>query len=214
MMVPCEAGPPVRLASLALIWEHVDRDQIDFDELRPDMVFELHIHHVHLDSGVVNCLVVNSSGPCAGVGLPIDTWRSLPVPSELLEIPASPAGLFDGEWEPFVLEPGMNVVIDRLLEPSASGRLKRAVGIEDYPALEQMWVTRSPVVTTLRWCQEILRSWDTNHEITRPTMELVALLERQRGRRGIRKFDRVRIRHLLRVIGSYIETAIGGPDNE
>ena len=212
-MVPCEAGPPVRLASLALIWEHVDRDQIDFDELRPDMVFELHIHHVHLDGGVVNCLVVNSSGPCAGVGLPIDTWRALPVPSELLEVPESPAGLLDAEWEPFAHEPGLNTETRLPTSANFSGRTNQYLCVEDYPTLEKMWISKRPIVVTLRWCDEILGTWD-DYEIVHPTTELIAILERYQGRKNVRKHDRMRVRHLLRVIGSFIERAYGGQEYE
>lgn len=64
-MIPAEIGHPVRICSLAHVWEHLP----SIDGIDKGQLFELHAHHVTISSEgpSVSCVVVHhDEGPIAG----------------------------------------------------------------------------------------------------------------------------------------------------
>ena len=181
MMIPAEIGHPVRICSLAHVWEHLP----SIDGIDKGQLFELHAHHVTISSEgpSVSCVVVHhDEGPIAGATISLVEWFGLPTPSELLEIPDTASALFDEGWVPQAYEPSINA---KVVTP-VKGR------VNDLLNLIQRWESGRPITRTLHLLEDITRT-TFNKELIVEASQTMEIVMNVASRRNPRRTERMRI---------------------
>ena len=181
MMIPAEIGHPVRICSLAHVWEHLP----SIDGIDKEQLFELHAHHVTISSEgpSVSCVVVHhDEGPIAGATISLVEWLGLPTPSEFLEIPDTASALFDDEWKPQAYEPALNA---KVVTP-VKGR------VNDLLNLIQRWESGRPITRTLHLLEDITRT-TFNKELIVEASQTMEIVMNGASRRNPRRTERMRI---------------------
>ena len=181
MMIPAEIGHPVRICSLAHVWEHLP----SIDGIDKGQLFELHAHHVTISSEgpSVSCVVVHhDEGPIAGATISLVEWFGLPTPSELLEIPDTASALFDDSWVPQAYEPSLNA---KVVTP-VKGR------VNDLLNLIQRWESGRPITRTLHLLEDITRT-TFNKELIVEASQTMEIVMNVASRRNPRRTERMRI---------------------
>ena len=181
MMIPAEIGHPVRICSLAHVWEHLQ----SIDGIDKGQLFELHAHHVTISSEgpSVSCVVVHhDEGPIAGATISLVEWLGLPTPSEFLEIPDTASALFDDEWKPQAYEPSLNA---KVVTP-VKGR------VIDLLNLIQRWESGRPITRTLHLLEDITRT-TFNKELIVEASQTMEIVMNVASRRNPRRTERMRI---------------------
>ena len=180
-MIPAEIGHPVRICSLAHVWEHLP----SIDGIDKGQLFELHAHHVTISSEgpSVSCVVVHhDEGPIAGATISLVEWFGLPTPSELLEIPDTASALFDEGWVPQAYEPSLNA---KVVTP-VKGR------VNDLLNLIQRWESGRPITRTLHLLEDITRT-TFNKELIVEASQTMEIVMNVASRRNPRRTERMRI---------------------
>jgi hypothetical protein len=181
MMIPAEIGHPVRLCSLAHVWEHLP----SIDGIDKGQLFELHAHHVTIsnEGPSVSCVVVHhDEGPIAGATFSLVEWFGLPTPSELLEIPDTASALFDDDWVPQAYEPSLNVKV----VTAAKGR------VNDLLNLIQRWESGRPITRTLHLLEDITHT-TFNKELIVEASQTMEIVMNVASRRNPRRAERMRV---------------------
>ena len=181
MMIPAEIGHPVRICSLAHVWEHLQ----SIDGIDKGQLFELHAHHVTISSEgpSVSCVVVHhDEGPIAGATISLVEWLGLPTPSEFLEIPDTASALFDEGWVPRAYEPSLNA---KVVKP-VKGR------VNDLLNLIQRWESGRPITRTLHLLEDITRT-TFNKELIVEASQTMEIVMNVASRRNPRRTERTRI---------------------
>ena len=180
-MIPAEIGHPVRICSLAHVWEHLP----SIDGIDKGQLFELHAHHVTISSEgpSVSCVVVHhDEGPIAGATISLVKWLGLPTPSELLEIPDTASALFDEGWVPRAYEPSLNA---KVVKP-VKGR------VNDLLNLIQRWESGRPITRTLHLLEDITRT-TFNKELIEQASQTMEIVMNVASRRNPRRAERMRV---------------------
>ena len=182
MMIPAEIGHPVRICSLAHVWEHLP----SIDGIDKEQLFELHAHHVTISSEgpSVSCVVVHhDEGPIAGATISLVEWLGLPTPSEFLEIPDTAiSALLDDDWKPLVYEPSLNAKV----ATPVKGR------VNDLLNLIQRWESGRPITRTLHLLEDITRT-TFNKELIVEASQTMEIVMNVASRRNPRRTERMRI---------------------
>lgn len=181
MNIPAEIGHPVRICSLAHVWEHLP-DVIGFGK---EQLFELHANHVVLAEGepVIACVVVHHhDGPIAGTIVSLSEWLDLPTPSELFEIPDTAAALEDPAWTPRAFEPSLKTVTAK----ATSSQLREVI------RLVHWWGTGRPITRTVNLLDDIARTTSCRELIVEAS-QTMGVVVRAAARRSVRRADRAQI---------------------
>jgi len=181
MIIPAEIGHPVRICSLAHVWEYLP----SIDGIDKEQLFELHAHHVTISSEgpSVSCVVVHhDEGPIAGATISLVEWLGLPTPSEFLEIPDNASALFDEGWVPQAYEPSLNT---KVVTP-VKGR------VNDLLNLIQRWESGRPITRTLHLLEDITHT-TFNKELVMEASQIMEIVMNVASRRNPRRTERMRI---------------------